>query len=240
MKTDSLIELGFTKNQAKLYLLLFKNPGISAGKIAKELSIDRSFTYNIIESLIKKGLVYYSIKNNNKIFFSEKPDKILEELEYQKNKTKKFINELKQIEVNKSKAPLIEVYEGKSALKKYLSEIIQGKSFLTIGGGGKLNIFEILKYEYPHYFKELKKANIGGKIICSDENKSFWKKNVEDTNISIKSIKGAGKENSITILKDKLILSEESESPNIVIVNNINHAHSMNHYFQYLWRIAKK
>ena len=86
-----------------------------------------------------------------------------------------------------------------------------------------MNIFNILKYEHTHYLNKIKKSKISGKIMCSNRNKSFWKSHFKKTPIEIKSFEGAGKENSITILKDKIILSEESESPNIIIINNPQH-----------------
>lgn len=240
MDIDSLIECGLTKNQARLYILLLKKPGLSAGEISKNLVIDRSFTYYIIESLIKKGLIYSSLIKNTKIFFPEKPNKIIEDIETQKNKAQLVIKELEKIKREKDKNSYVEIYEGKQAIKKYLSEIINSDYFLTLGGGGKLNIFNILKYEYPHYLKELKKSKISGKIICSHNNKKFWKSNLKNSQIEIRSLIGAGKETSITILKNKIIFSEETENPNITIMNNIHHAHSLNHYFSYLWKSAKK
>ena len=240
MEIDLLIGLGFTENQAKLYTLLLKQPGISAGKIAKEISLDRSFTYNLIESLTKKGLIHSAPLTNKKIFFPEEPNKILEDLEIQRTKAKSIVEILNKIKKENKQKTHIEVYERKQALRKYLSQLISSKHFLTLGGGGKLNIFNILKYEHPHYFKQIKKEKISGKIICSHENKNFWESNLRNTQIEIKSLTGAGKENSITILKDKIIFSEETELPNIIIINNPNHAHSLSHYFNSLWKQAKK
>jgi sugar-specific transcriptional regulator TrmB len=240
MKIGLLVECGFTENQAKLYVLLIKQPGLSAGQIAKKLSIDRSFTYNIIESLIKKGLIYFSLEKNKKIFFPESPKKILEELESKKSKVSSAIEELEKIKEESKKGSSVEIYEGKSALKKYLSEITSANNFLTLGGGGELNIFNILKYEYPHYIKKIKKSKVSGKAICSHQNKKFWKSLTKGGLLEIKSLEGAEKENSITILKDKVIFSEETETPNIIIINNRSHAHSLSHYFDYLWKIAKE
>jgi sugar-specific transcriptional regulator TrmB len=239
MDINSLIECGFTENQSKLYILLLKKPGISAGEISKNLVVDRSFTYNIIESLIKKGLIYSSLVKNTKIFFPEKPKKIVEDIEAQKNKAQVVVKELEKIKKEENKNFNIEIYEGKQAIKKYLSEIISSDSFLTLGGGGKLNIFNILKYDYPHYLTNLKKSKVSGKIICSHNNRGFWESHLKNTPIEIRSLEGAGKETSITILKDKIIFSEETENPNITIMNNPHQAYSLKHYFSYLWASAK-
>ena len=134
----------------------------------------------------------------------------------------------------------IEIYEGKQALKKYMHEITKAEKFLTLGGGGKLNLLNILKYEHPHYFKELTNKKASGKVICSETNKKFWKNNLRNTNVQVKSLEGAGKENSITLLKEKIIFSSETENPNIIIINNADHSSSLSHYFSYLWSLAKE
>jgi len=240
MDIQKLIEIGFSENQAKVYVMLFKKPGMSAGKISKELSLDRSFVYNILESLIKKGFVYSSLVKNKKVFYPENPNKIIEDIKEKETKAKEIVSELLKINKEDKLPTNIEIYEGKHALKKYLREIIIAEKFLTLGGGGKLNLLNILKYEHPHYFKELTNKKASGKVICSETNKGFWKNNLKNTNVQVKSLEGAGKENSITILKDKIIFSSETENPNIVILNNPDHSYSLRHYFNYLWKIAKK
>ncbi len=240
MDIQKLIDIGFSENQAKVYVMLFKKPGRGAGEISKELSLDRSFVYNILESLIKKGFAYSSLVKNKKVFYPEDPRKIIEDIKEREVKAQDIVSELVKINQDNKGTSNIEVYEGKQALKKYIREIISSEEFLTLGGGGKLNLFNILKYEYPHYFKELKLKKVLGKVICSESNKAFWKKNLKDTNIQIRSLKGAGKENSITILKDKILFSSEIENPNMIILNNLDHAYSLRHYFNYLWKIAIK
>jgi sugar-specific transcriptional regulator TrmB len=78
MNIQQLIDIGFTENQAKVYFSLFKKPGSSAGEISKETSLDRSFVYTVIESLIKKGLVYSSLIKNRRVFYSENPLRIID------------------------------------------------------------------------------------------------------------------------------------------------------------------
>ncbi len=229
MDIEKLSEIGFTKNQARVYIMLIKQPGKSVGQISKELSIDRSFVYGVLESLTKKGFIYFALEKNKKRFYAENPKKIIEDLREKESKTIEIVSELVKLRRPNKKISSMEVYEGKQALKKYIREIIGSKEFLTLGGGGKLNLFNILKYEHPHYFKELKIKKTFGKVICSQENKEFWKSNLKDTNIEIKSLKGAGKENSITILENKTIFSLETENPQIIFINNSDHSNSLKH-----------
>ena len=65
--------------------------------------------------------------------------------------------ELKSIKKREKSEKSVRVYEGKSGLKAYVRDFLGVDSFATLGGGGKLDILEALKYIYPHYLKELNK-----------------------------------------------------------------------------------
>ena len=70
MEIKELVEIGLTKNQAQVYLELTKNPEQTAGNIAKKLSIDRSFAYGILNSLVDKGLVSHITKENKRVYYN--------------------------------------------------------------------------------------------------------------------------------------------------------------------------
>lgn len=236
----TLQDFGLTPNQSRVYLELVKHPGSSAGSLAKHLSIDRSFIYGIIESLTEKGLIYYSLSNKRKVFYSSPPENLLADLNEKRKKASEIIKSLKSLSSEERvPPPTFEVYEGKPGLKMYFREVLKSKEFFSLGGGGRLNILNILQCEHPHYFKELKQKRIRGKILCSLENKARWKSNLADTNVKIKALSGAGKESSITILKDQVIFSSEGKFPKILILKDSDHAHSLRHYFSYLWTLAK-
>jgi len=66
---NTLIEIGLTKNQAEVYVILVKYPELSGGEIAKKLSIDRSFAYSILKRLVDQGLVGYITKGRRRVFY---------------------------------------------------------------------------------------------------------------------------------------------------------------------------
>lgn len=54
---DNLKILGFSENEAKVYLHLLKNPGDNGTQISKVLTISRSAIYSALESLEKKKII---------------------------------------------------------------------------------------------------------------------------------------------------------------------------------------
>lgn len=239
MQIKDLIELGLTKNQASIYLELIKHPEQTAGKIAKMLSIDRSFVYGILSSLTDKGLVTHTIKAGKRLFHPTDPENFLKELEEKKAKVSKIVNELKLIKQTKKQERTVDVYEGKSGIKAFVREFLDSDNFYTLGGGGKLNIFETLKYEYPHYLKELKKKKITGKLITSVKNKEIMKNIYQNTKVDIKTFKELKSKTSFTIFKDKLAIYSFEEKPFVITIDDKSISDALKDYFNLLWKQAK-
>ena len=173
MDAKELIEIGLTKNQAEVYLEILKHSEQSGGEIAKTLSIDRSFVYNIINSLIDKGLVSHITKGKVRLYNSADPENLLKEIEEKRNKINKVVEELKSLKEQTKTENSVNVYEGKAGLKAYIRDLLDSDYFETLGGGGNLKILEALKYEYPHYLKEFNDKKIRGKLITSPKNKKI-------------------------------------------------------------------
>jgi sugar-specific transcriptional regulator TrmB len=235
MEIKQLCELGLTENQARVYVELLKNPAQNPSSISKELSIDRSFIYSILESLITKGLVSYSIESNKKIFYASNPECLLKDLEEKRLKTIRVIEDLKKIKKEDSKDELAKIYEGKSGFKEYIRQFLDSKSFLTLGGGANTEFLDLLRFEYPHYLAELNKKKIKGKLITSQENKKIMSKIYKESDIKIKTLKSLNTDVNFTIFDNKLAIWSVKEKPFIIIINRKSVSQSLGKYFKELW-----
>lgn len=234
-----LIEIGLTQAQANVYLELNKNPEQTAGKIAKTLSLDRSFTYGILTNLIDKGLVNYITKENKRLFYPSDPDNLIKEINEKRDRIKKVIKELKSIKKQRKQQRSVNVYEGKAGLKAYVRDFLQSKTFYTLGGGGKLNILEALKYEYPHYLKDFKKKNIKGKLITSKDNKKIMQ-NLYGDKVKIKILKNLDNQVTFTIFKNKLAIYSAQGKPFVIMIQDKDISKALKDYFDELWEVSKK
>ena len=64
---DKLREAGLTGNESKVYYELLKKGQLSANQLAKNIGMDRTLTYTVLNHLIEKGMVSYTIKSNKMI-----------------------------------------------------------------------------------------------------------------------------------------------------------------------------
>jgi len=239
MEAKELISTGLTKNQAEVYLEILKHPEQSGGEIAKTISIDRSFAYSIVNSLIDKGLVSYITKGKVRLYYPADPENLLKEIEEKRTNVNKIVQELKSLKTQTKSKKSVLVYEGKAGLKAYIRDFLESNSFETLGGGGSLKILEALKYEYPHYLKEFNKKKIQGKLVTSPKNKKIMEEIYKNSKVEIKTFEGLESGVSFTIFKNKLAIYSVEEKPFVIIIKNENIANALKNYFDKTWNFAK-
>lgn len=240
MDIGELVEIGLTRNQAKFYLSLLKFPGQTAGELAKRISTDRSFAYDILNSLRDKGLVSYVKKENQRVFFASDPENLLKDLDEKRNKIHGLIERLNSIKPQKKEELSVNVYEGKAGLKAYVMDFLETEKFYTMGGGDALSLFEKLKYQYPQYLMKLTTKRIAGKIITSEESRTFLKQIYKDSKVKIKSFANLKSPVSFTIFKDKIAIYSAEEKPFVIIIEDKNISTALKAYFDILWNINSK
>jgi len=109
-------ELGLTKNESKAYEALVKHGKSGAAKVSKESGVPYSRIYDILETLIRKGLVKV-IPEKTKQFVATDPDNLLKLLAKKQNKLSAMaeeIKELKKFYELKVKEPVILAYGKKN------------------------------------------------------------------------------------------------------------------------------
>ncbi len=127
MYEELFLKMGLSVREIKVYTLLLAEGELMAAPIAKRLGMIRTNTYDVLASLIKKGLVAYVVKNGKKYFRATDPEKILDYLAAQRRdlddlqEKVAFILPKFQSKHQETKAPVIEIYEGKEGLKTILA-----------------------------------------------------------------------------------------------------------------------
>ncbi len=239
MEIQDLVETGLTKNQARVYLEVFKYPGQTGGNIAKRTALDRSFVYNILDALVTKGLVSHIVKGKLRSFYPTDPKNLLRELDEKRTKFDKVINELESIKAQSKIENIVRVYEGNARLKVYILDLLNAKTFSTLGGGGKLKILDVLKYDYPHYLKKFETKKISGRLITSAENKKTMRPIYQKIGGKIKVLDGLQNDVSLTIFNEKVAIYSAEEKPFVVIIENRKVTNALQSYFEKLWKTAR-
>jgi len=126
----SLMDIGLTAPEARVYLALCDLKVSKTGLLCEKSKTPSSKIYAILKSLVGKGLVSYTIKNNTKIFTATSPE-ILKELfakkeasmKQEKDSLSRLIDELKTKQQLQPKSEGYRYFEGISGIRSLWLEL---------------------------------------------------------------------------------------------------------------------
>jgi len=117
-------ELGLSKNEGKVYEVLVKFGKLGAGEVSGRSGVSYSKIYNILDSLINKGLVKV-IPEKSKKFVPSSPESLIKLIDERKRKLEKArekAKELKRFYEVKEKNPVTLMY-GRKGFYKIVKEL---------------------------------------------------------------------------------------------------------------------
>ena len=242
MKEQILKEYGLSDNEIKVYIASLSKGTSKVNEISKKAGLLRTTTYEVLKSLVEKGLVSYAIKSKVRYFEAADPNKLVRILEEKKEKIKSILPELEFLKQSVTEKPTIEFYEGKEGLKTILDDIIETrpKEMLQLGSS---KIFEALNFYFPTWIKRRVKARIHARILQEKvqvikELKKRDKKELREIRFLPKNFRI----NTHTqIYGNKIaILTLNKEELIGVIIENKDIVETQRSLFGELWRIARK
>lgn len=134
-----LKNLGLSEKEAIVYLASLELGSSTIQEIARKSQISRSTAYEVIESLMKKGLMIDLTKGKKRYFFAERPERLLSlidikqrELEGQKKELKAILPELQELARLSRERPRVKFYEGKEGIKRIQEDILKTKNLGSI------------------------------------------------------------------------------------------------------------
>ncbi|MEI6731598.1 MAG: helix-turn-helix domain-containing protein [archaeon] len=134
MYEENLQKLGLTNGEARVYIALLELGSSSVGPIAQKSKVAYSKIYSVLERLLTKGLVSYTIKEKTKYFQALEPSRL-----------KEFLDKKEQ-EIEESKLSLASMVPILNSLssqgKKHEAEIFTGYK-------GIMTAYDILLRDIP-------------------------------------------------------------------------------------------
>jgi len=244
MEPKNLLSLGFTENEAKVYLALLETGLSTITKLISRTNLHKQIIYDNIQRLTAKGLVSYVIQSNRKYFNAVSPEKIKDILEEQKKEleTKETLLEkvlpqllAKREEVEEKQ--LATIYHGKKGLKSILEEILKQKEeVLSFGAEGKFK--QIFGPYWENYNRRREKLKVKFKVIWNEKLKG---KREQILYLDAKYLpKEFDNPASTIIYGDKTAIILWEEIPFAILIESAKITASYRNTFNLLWKTAKE
>lgn len=170
---ETLIKTGFSENESAVFLALLELGKGTVSQITRKASLNRTTGYDILDSLVSKGLASVSGKEPKQEYNAESPDKLVfilekqaQEAENKISEIKKIIPDLKSIH-NVRGRPKVRFYEGVNGLKDvYEDTLTSHEEILAYANVDQMH--QTLLGYFPKYYKERTEKNISIRAIIPD------------------------------------------------------------------------
>jgi len=140
---------GLTRNEIIIYLALIKLGKSSALELSKETKIHRPNVYDLLEKLLKKGIIDQSNENGKKFFYPISPSDLLDYLKQKEQELEEIIPEIEKIESLPEESERVSLSKGKNSIKNILTHTIDLKEPIYFFGIKLKNIEKIKGYYEP-------------------------------------------------------------------------------------------
>lgn len=248
---EILASLGLSIPESRVYLTLSELKESKTGEICDKSKVASSKIYNILESLIKKGLVSYRVQNNTKIFIASSPavlGSLFEEKQKKIENEKKDIFNLMDLLKNKQQHELpfskYKYFEGMAGIRSLwigltqdLDNLPKDEEVLVYTGVKKA--YEAMLGLYEEFHKKRLKNKIKYRIIYPlNETEVAKKRKTQLAQVKFLDLKN---EAEWGIMGNKLFIQYITQKvPRGFLIEDELFALTFKQVFEQVWNSAKK
>ncbi|MBU2431937.1 MAG: hypothetical protein KKH99_14685 [Proteobacteria bacterium] len=240
MDFKELKTLGLSNGEVKVYSAILNTGTASINNIHEKTGLERRAIYDIINKLIEKGLISYTIERGKRTYQCAPPNKLRVEAEKKIEELKSFEKIIPDIEeiYEKSKPKIrFEVYRGKEGMKTIFEDILNHKNLYAIGGG--MYLVKELPYNWPHYNKRRIKSSCAWNNLIRWELRNKMPK-TKLLNVKVLPKEFSGNPNVIVIYGNKVVNLSWGEEIFAFMMESKEIAENYKKYHKYLWdKVAK-
>lgn len=232
--------LGFSDNEAKIYLASLELGQASVQDLAKKAGIKRTTVYVVLEFLLNKGVIGKTTEKNKMRFIAEPPDKLLAMTDELRDKIKKALPQLEAVYNKNETKPKIIFFEGKEAIQNVYDDTLREKPELILEWNTNA-YFERFPKNHAYIDKRVG-LNIRARRIAGES--SVWQtkhKNYDRAELSETLIVPKDKFwplIEVNIYNNKVAFMNYADETSVIIENK-NIAEAMRQIYELSWSGAK-
>ena len=242
----TLNKLGLSKHETGVLLVLLQKENLKVQTIAKLAHLNRTTTYGVLQTLMKKGLVQSTDHFGTSEFQSIEPKLLLnyidrkqEELNERKKEIKELLPELKRLQSKSDVFPRIQVFEGIEGIKQAYEDTLENnKEKQLLDFTGTDAVFKHMGKEWVDYYVK-KRARLEIKCIDIAPDTEWAQKSKKRDDELFRITKLMPEKylfnTEIAIYDEKVaIFSFSEDQPIALIIEDKNISHTMKTLFKYI------
>lgn len=243
----SLISLGFSDKEAGVYMALLKLGKGTVSEIARRARINRTTGYDILDTLIAKGLASMSGKEPKQEYAAETPEKILKLLQEKIEQDKNALEEAREIIprltpfYQTGNRPRVRFYEGIEGLKEVYEDTLTSHEPIRAYANVE-EMHKTLPGYFPRYYQRRAQKGISIRGIIPD-NEYGKERARHDREEARQTALISEKEHyfspEINMYDNKVMIASWKEKLGIIIESK-EIAEAMKSVYELAWKEAKR
>lgn len=243
MQTKLILQkLGFSPQEAEIYLALLKVGESAVGSIISQTGYHRDLVYGALTRLEQQGLIQSLEKKKIRHYQAADPSILIRKTKEKADMAASLLPFLKNLYSQPSVS--VKIYEGSEGLeeieKDWVESLKDGEEFYCIGGAGE-SWYKVAEPFYRKYHERLYQRGIilktitfknEGKGIAKYENPKFNPVRILPDTFRTPS--------SSVIYADKLLIQVFGERFIAILIQSKQISDAYRHYFNSLWKLGKK
>ncbi|MDO8509798.1 MAG: helix-turn-helix domain-containing protein [bacterium] len=245
-------QLGFAPSETRVYTALLELDTSSVPEISKRSGVNRTSCYEVLDHLLRRGLVS-KFKKKKKIYFSASdPRRLLNYLDREKEEFEKQINqkkenikevlsELSSLIHPQSTKPKVAFYEGEKGMREAYEDTLTAKNGILAFAN-----VETVNKGLPNFFPEYyaRRASLNIPITAIFENNKTGHERASRDKLELRESIVLNDKNihftpEVNIYNDKMLIASWSEKI-AVIIESKEFAELQRQMFHMLWKFLKE
>ncbi len=241
---ETLEQIGIDGKKADVYLACLEMGGATAYLLAKKVGLKRPTVYDIVNQLMKDGLVHKSIKGNIKYFFPADPEILLKKLKRKEKNINEIMPALQNLYNSPKVKPFIRYFEGEEGIKEMyedsLKSLKKGDEILAYVGEDVLKYLPAHADDYVQRRVE-KGIRLRGIYKKNEDIEKYMPKNKKQLReAKILDEKNFPLKNETNIYANKVAIASYGTEMFGMIIESAEIAHSQKAVFELAWKGAKQ
>ena len=246
---DQLQQLGFTEKESAIYLASLElGSGSGVSTIAKKSNINRTTTYDVLEGLVRKGVVTRYEKRKQLYFEAQPPEQLLtyfeeeqKKLQEKISKAEEILPELKTRHRALEGKPRVYFYEGVEGLIRVYEETLTSSEEILAYASDQANQDAVPNY-FPKYYKRRAAKKIPIRAIFPDTPKDRERHSLDNQELRQSRIVPKNKLDftpEINFFDNKMMIADWKEKLGIIIESE-EIVKVFKQTFELAWEAAEK
>lgn len=238
MIENQLKQLGFNKNESKVYLALFDLGKCKAGQIIEQTKLHRNLVYTALDELVSKNLVSKMEKGKIAIFELNDPEVLSELMEEKLDTAKNIVEELRdRLKVKPRDVRIYEGTEGVITTRDYVArEIKPNEDYYVMGVSYGTTNKELREY-FPKINKKIIQKGGAIKVLVNGNAYSDIISGIGLTQGDHARYLPFGADSPMwmTLFRDTMNISIAGQDPITFSIRSQETADGFKKYFEYFW-----